>query len=68
MRNKFIYLKLLLLILASSCTPKLDKNPLIIPPNFAQMPDLTKPQQKIGKKERDEQIVRLKELLIESEQ
>lgn len=62
------YSILLLLLCLCSCSSKEDKNSLIIPPNFAQVPDLNKKDDNdISKENRNAQIIKLKELLIESE-
>lgn len=63
--NKFYYLVLILLL--SFCSSKGKDDPLIIPPNFAEMPDL-KNIEAITPQERDENIIRLKELLLQSEE
>ena len=61
--------KLIILILffgLLSCSSKKD-DPLIIPPNFAEMPDPKNPEKQI-KKSNKENIARLKELLLKSEE
>jgi hypothetical protein len=49
-----------------SCSSKEDP-PLIIPPNFAEMPDLKNPEKPVVKSN-EENIARLKELLLKSEE
>jgi hypothetical protein len=49
-----------------SCSSTKD-DPLIIPPNFAEMPNPEAPEQKI-EKNNEENIARLKELLLKSEE
>ena len=49
-----------------SCSNKQD-DPLIIPPNFAEMPDLNNPEKPV-EKSNEENVARLKELLLKSEE
>ncbi len=62
-------LKSLILItafFAFSCAKKND-DPLILPPNFAEMPDPNKPEQPVPQQE-DEAVARLKDLLLKSDE
>jgi hypothetical protein len=52
--------------LAFSCKAKPDKNPLVIPPNFAELPDLNNIEEP-SKKETEENVDKLKELLLKSD-
>ena len=63
--NKFCYL--LLVLFLSYCSSKTKEDPIILPPNFSEMPDLNNPEQ-IVPGQRDENIIRLKELLLQSEE
>ncbi len=49
-----------------ACSKKKD-DPLILPPNFAEMPDPNNPEQP-SSTQREENIAKLKELLIKSEE
>jgi len=49
-----------------SCSSKTE-DPLIVPPNFADMPDLKNPEKPIEKSS-EENVARLKELLLKSEE
>ena len=56
------------LFLAISCSSSNTKeDPLILPPNFAQMPDLTKTQPPT-KEDSQQSIAKLKELLLKSDE
>jgi hypothetical protein len=57
---------ILTFFLVFSCKSKPEKNPLIIPPNFAQMPDLNNIQEP-SKEETQENVAKLKELLLKSD-
>jgi hypothetical protein len=63
--KKFCYL--ILVFLAISCSSKTKENPLILPPNFAEIPDLTKPQEP-SKNQNQENIAKLKELLLKNDE
>ena len=63
--KKFYYL--ILVFLAISCSSKTKENPLILPPNFVEMPDLTKPQEP-SKNQNQENIAKLKELLLKNDE
>ena len=59
-------LVLFLVIGVFACTKAKD-DPLIIPPNFAEMPDPNNPEQPPAEQSQ-ENVARLKELLIKSEE
>jgi len=63
MKKILILLALTALI---SCSKKPD-DPLIIPPNFAEMPDVNNPE-KPTKEQSEENVAKLKELLLKSEE
>lgn len=56
---------LLLILLAFSCSSKQD-DPLIIPPNFTELPDINNPQ-KVTPQQSKADVERLKELLLQSD-
>lgn len=60
------FLLLIPLILLLSCADKRKEDPLILPPNFSEMPDLKHPE-KPSKKVKQENVEKLKELLLDSE-
>lgn len=62
--KKFFALALILLL--CSCFAKKVDDPLIVPPNFAEMPDVNNPE-KPTVEEKDESVARLKELLLKSD-
>jgi len=62
--KKFFYL--ILLCLTFSCAPAIDKNPLVIPPNFNDMPDIKNPE-KPTPEQKEENVERLKSLLLKSD-
>lgn len=57
---------LALALLLFSCFSKKVDDPLIVPPNFAEMPDINNPE-KPAIEDRDESVARLKELLLKSD-
>lgn len=57
---------LFLIFFALSCSSKKKEDPLLLPPNFAEMPDLSNPEQ-ANPEQKEENIARLKELLLKSE-
>ena len=57
---------LALFLLAFSCSSKKD-DPLIIPPNFAEVPDVNNPE-KPAPMQQEESVARLKELLLKSDE
>lgn len=60
---------LILVFLAISCSSKSEEDPLILPPNFAEMPDLKNPEKVVPtKQQKEEDIARLKELLLKSDE
>ncbi len=61
------FLRLLLIFLAFSCSNSEKDDPLILPPNFAEVPDLEKPETK-STETNQEDVARLKELLLQSEE
>lgn len=63
--KKFFYL--ILVFLTFSCSSKDQEDPLILPPNFAEMPDVNKPEQPTTE-QKEENIAKLKELLLKSEE
>jgi len=63
MKKLFILLAIATLF---SCTKKTD-DPLIIPPGFAEMPDVNNPE-KPPKEQSEENVAKLKELLLKSEE
>ena len=56
----------LILFLAFSCASKKEVNPLVIPPNFAEMPDVNNPEKPTAQ-QKEENVSRLKELLLKSD-
>lgn len=66
--KKFFYLALV--FLAVSCSSKKSEDTLILPPNFAEMPDLTKPEtpQSPTAEQKEENVAKLKELLLKSDE
>lgn len=58
---------LILILFAVSCSSKNNDDPLIIPPNFAEMPDQNKPEQPTPE-QKEENVTRLKELLLKSDE
>lgn len=60
------FLLFLTLLLAFSCKSKPEKNPLVIPPNFAELPDLNNVQEP-SKEETEQNVAKLKELLLKSD-
>lgn len=55
-----------LIFLLCSCLSKKADDPLVVPPNFADMPDLNNPE-KPSTEQKDENVARLKELLLKSD-
>jgi hypothetical protein len=60
-------LSILVILLAFSCSSKEKDDPLILPPNFAEMPDLNNPE-KPKLENNQEDVERLRELLLKSEE
>jgi hypothetical protein len=58
---------LILIIFAVSCVKGGKDDPLIVPPNFAEMPDPNKPEVQPAE-QKEENISRLKELLLKSDE
>jgi hypothetical protein len=67
---KNIFYITMLLFLAVSCSSNKSEDPLILPPNFAEIPDLTNPEipQEPTAKQKEENIAKLKELLLKSDE
>jgi len=60
---------LLLIFGLFSCSSKKDEL-IIIPPNFAELPDLKNPEKVLDsdlKKQKEQDVARLKELLLQSD-
>jgi predicted small lipoprotein YifL len=63
--KKILFLTLALFVF--SCSKGKD-DPLILPPNFADAPDPNKPEEQPSEKQREENVAKLKELLLKSEE
>lgn len=61
-----IFFALILTFLLCSCLSKKVDDPLIVPPNFAEMPDLKNPA-KENVEQKDQNVARLKELLLQND-
>jgi hypothetical protein len=59
-------LSIILFFTLFSCSSKKD-DPLVIPPNFSEMPDLNNPEKPPLEPTNQEDVSRLKELLLKSE-
>ncbi len=61
---------LALTFIAFSCSSKKAEDPLILPPNFAEMPDVKNPEsiEKPTAAQQEENVAKLKELLLKSEE
>jgi len=57
---------LILAIFISACSGNKKDDPLIVPPNFLEMPDAANPE-KPSEKQKDAEIEKLKDLLLKSE-
>lgn len=57
---------LILTIFITACSTSKKDDPLIVPPNFSEMPDLKNPE-KPSEKQKDIEIEKLKDLLLKSE-
>ncbi len=57
---------LLTIFLITSCGNKTPDDPLIIPPNFSEIPDPNNPE-KLNEQQKDSDIAKLKDLLLKSE-
>ncbi len=66
--RKFFFLAAMLFVF--SCSSNKLEDPLILPPNFAEMPDLNNPEspEKPTTKQQEENVAKLKELLLKSEE
>lgn len=60
------FLTILLFVSLCSCASKKADDPLIVPPNFSEMPDVNNPE-KPSEEQKGENVERLKELLLKSE-
>ena len=64
------YLKLIFILLslslAVSCSSKKSEDPILLPPNFAEVPDLNNPEKPTAS-EKDASVERIKELLLKSD-
>jgi hypothetical protein len=58
---------LIIFFLLTACSGDDDKNSLILPPNFNEMPDPNNPEKETPQKNSEENIEKLKELLLKSE-
>jgi hypothetical protein len=58
---------LILVFLLCSCLSKKADDPLIVPPNFSEMPDLNNPELP-SSQQKEENIAKLKELLLKSDE
>ena len=58
---------IIFLLLAFACSKKTKDDPLILPPNFAEKPDLNN-LEKPNPEQKSENIARLKELLLKSDE
>jgi hypothetical protein len=67
MKKINLSLVIILNFLLISCSAKEEKNKLIIPPNFAEIPDLNNIEEVKNKESNNEEIVKLKELLLEND-
>jgi hypothetical protein len=66
MKNKFLNIAIFnLIFLTCSCAGKKD-DPLIVPPNFSEMPDPNNPEKPTVASE-EANVARLKELLLKSD-
>ncbi len=59
-------LVLIIALLASSCFSHKADEPIIVPPNFSEMPDVNHPE-KPSEEQKNENVERLKELLLKSD-
>jgi hypothetical protein len=66
MKNKLIIFAAMALLISSCSSHKID-DPLIIPPNFDEMPDLKNPDN-TKPKSSDQDVEELRELLLKSNQ
>ncbi len=67
MERKFLKIFILsAAFLLASCSKKID-DPLIVPPNFAEIPDPNNPEKPTAQ-QKDESVERLKDLLLKSDE
>ncbi|MFT5702811.1 MAG: hypothetical protein ACJAZX_000757 [Rickettsiales bacterium] len=64
MKNKLIILAALTLLIGA-CSKNENTNPLLIPPNFNQVPDLNNPEQ-APEQSSDQDLQELKDLLLKN--
>ncbi len=64
-------MKKLLIIIAIfaifSCSKKMQDDPIILPPSFAEAPDPKNPE-KVSSEQKEENVARLKEMLLKSDE
>jgi hypothetical protein len=58
---------LIAILLISSCINNAKDDPLIVPPNFAEVPDVKNPEQP-SNEQKEESVAKLKELLLKSDE
>ncbi|MES2960842.1 MAG: hypothetical protein V4694_00470 [Pseudomonadota bacterium] len=58
---------LIAILLVSSCINNAKDDPLIVPPNFAEVPDVNHPEQPTNE-QKEESVAKLKELLLKSDE
>jgi hypothetical protein len=58
---------LIAILLVSSCINNAPDDPLIVPPNFAEAPDVNHPEQP-SNEQKEESVAKLKELLLKSDE
>ena len=62
-----LILAVILVFSLCSCLNRKDDDPLIVPPNFSEMPDLNNPELP-SSQQKEENIAKLKELLLKSDE
>jgi hypothetical protein len=68
-KNKLLF-HIFILLFTFSCKNSKKDDPLIVPPNFCEMPDLKNPEninKKNELKDNQQDVERLKELLLQSD-
>lgn len=65
--KKISILAFFLIFCITSCVSKKNEDPLILPPNFAEMPDLKNPEKPTAA-QKDENVQKIKELLLKSDE
>lgn len=69
MRKFFLFLILIILAvlyIVTACSKKVVDDPLIVPPNFSELPDPKNPE-KQSDQQKDADVAKLKDLLLKSE-